>query len=37
MGSIQFLAKDDKTQEELIKYIKEKYDMEGFKLTLKPG
>ena len=36
-GSIQFLAKDDKTQEELIKYIKEKYDMEGFKLTLKPG
>ena len=27
-GSIQFLAKDDKTQEELIKYIKEKYDME---------
>lgn len=36
-GSIQFLAKDDKTQEQLIKYIKEEYDMDGFKLTLKPG
>lgn len=35
-GSVQFLAKDEECQEKLIAYIKEKYDMEGYRLTLKP-
>lgn len=36
-GSIQFLARDEECQTELIDYIKNKYNMEGFRLTLKPG
>ena len=35
-GSVQFLAKDENSREQLIEYIKEKYNMEGFRLTLKP-
>lgn len=35
-GSVQFLAKDEQSQAELIKYIKDEYNMDGFTLTLKP-
>ena len=35
-GSVQFLAKDKQSQVELIKYIKDEYNMDGFTLTLKP-
>lgn len=36
-GSVQFLAKDEETQNKLIDYLKSEYNMQGFKLTLKPG
>ena len=35
-GSVQFLAKDEQSQAELIKNIKDEYNMDGFTLTLKP-
>ncbi len=36
-GSVQFIARDEQTQQQLVDYLKKQYDMEGFKLTLKPG
>lgn len=35
-GTVQFLAKDETSQKELISYLKEKRNMEGFALTLNP-
>ena len=29
-GSVQFLAKDEQSHTELIKYIKDEYNMDGF-------
>jgi len=36
-GSVQFIAKDEANQQQLVDYLKNKYNMDGFKLTLKPG
>lgn len=35
-GTVQFLAKDEKSREELIRYLKEERGMDAFTLTLKP-
>lgn len=35
-GTVQFLAKDEETQIQLIQYLKESHGMDGFPLTLKP-
>ncbi len=36
-GTVQFLAKDRASQLELITYLKEKWNMTGYSLTLKPN
>ena len=35
-GTVQFLAKDEKAQQELMSYLKDKKGMDAFSLTLKP-
>ena len=35
-GTVQFLTKNEECQNQLIDYLKNTYDMEGFRLTLKP-
>lgn len=36
-GTVQFLAKDEETQKELIEYLESTRGMKAYKLTLKPG
>ncbi len=36
-GTVQFLAKNDKTQKALIRYLKEEHGMVAYSLTLKPN
>lgn len=35
-GTVQFLAKDEKSREELLRYLREERGMDAFTLTLKP-